>query len=98
VIDSPPPIPPIFSFLERIGRVEAEEMHRVFNLGIGMVLVAEPEKADATLRALRRRGWPKPGVIGRIVRDRGISVRFPTRGLIGRGDGFRRERARARAR
>jgi phosphoribosylformylglycinamidine cyclo-ligase len=91
VIDEPPPIPPIFELLQRIGRVTDAEMHRVFNLGIGMVLVVEPAKSDATLAALKRRGWPKAFPIGRIERASGRSLRFPTRGLHSDGGEFRRE-------
>ncbi len=32
------PVPPIFQVIEREGRVSFEEMHRVFNMGIGMVV------------------------------------------------------------
>ncbi len=90
VIDTPPAIPPVFAFLQQHGKVTDEEMHRVFNLGVGMVLVVAPAKVDATLAALRRRGWPKASTIGRIERGEGRSVTFPTRGLIGRDREFRR--------
>jgi phosphoribosylformylglycinamidine cyclo-ligase len=90
VIDSPPPIPPLFGFLQRLGKVTDEEMHRVFNLGVGMVLVVAKEKADATLAALKKPGWAKAAVIGRVDRAKGRSVHFPTRGLLGEGMAFRR--------
>jgi phosphoribosylformylglycinamidine cyclo-ligase len=90
VIDTPPPITPVFEFLQRQGGVTDEEMHRVFNLGVGMVLVVEPTKADATLAALTKRGGPKASVIGRVERAKGRSVLFPTRGLLGEGMQFRR--------
>jgi len=41
--------PPVFAWLARIGNVTAGEMLRVFNCGIGMVLVVAPDHAaDAT--------------------------------------------------
>jgi phosphoribosylformylglycinamidine cyclo-ligase len=89
VIDTPPAIPPLFSWLQRLGAVTDEEMHRVFNLGVGMVLVVAPAKLGATLAALGKRGWPKATVIGRVERARGKSVRFPTRGLVGEGMAFK---------
>jgi phosphoribosylformylglycinamidine cyclo-ligase len=89
VIDAPPPIPPVFSFLQRTGKVTDEEMHRVFNLGIGMVLVVAPDRAEATLAALKRRGWPKASLVGRVERGKGRSVRFPTRGLLGEEQQFK---------
>jgi len=35
--------PPLFAYLQDKGGVEREEMHRVFNMGIGMVAVLPPE-------------------------------------------------------
>jgi phosphoribosylformylglycinamidine cyclo-ligase len=37
------PVPPIFEVIERGGDVSFEEMHRVFNMGIGMVVFAAPQ-------------------------------------------------------
>jgi phosphoribosylformylglycinamidine cyclo-ligase len=90
VIDTPPAIPPLFSWLQKLGGVTDEEMHRVFNLGVGMVLVVAPEKLEATLAALKRRDWPKATVIGRVEKAKGKSVAFPTRGLVGEKMAFRR--------
>ncbi|TCZ64349.1 phosphoribosylformylglycinamidine cyclo-ligase [Roseicella aquatilis] len=48
------PVPPVFAWLARAGNVAAEEMLRVFNCGIGMVVVvaaAEAERAMAQLAA-----------------------------------------------
>ncbi|MEP6943604.1 MAG: phosphoribosylformylglycinamidine cyclo-ligase [Betaproteobacteria bacterium] len=45
--------PPVFDWLQREGNVTSEEMHRVFNCGIGFVIVVSP--ADAT-PALARLG------------------------------------------
>jgi len=39
-------LPPIFKFLMREGRISEEEMYRVFNCGIGFVLVVEPEVVE----------------------------------------------------
>jgi phosphoribosylformylglycinamidine cyclo-ligase len=46
------PVPPVFAWLARTGQVDASEMLRVFNCGIGMVLVvADPDAATAILQA-----------------------------------------------
>lgn len=43
------PLPPVFAWLARAGRIAPAEMSRVFNCGIGMVvIVAESEAAEAT--------------------------------------------------
>jgi phosphoribosylformylglycinamidine cyclo-ligase len=47
-------LPPLFQWLQREGNVADEEMHRVFNCGIGMVVVvaaADADKASAQLTA-----------------------------------------------
>jgi phosphoribosylformylglycinamidine cyclo-ligase len=61
------PVPPLFTLLEREGRIDRDEMLRTFNLGIGMILVARPPVAEGLMRALRRRG-EDCHVVGAIVR------------------------------
>lgn len=43
------PVPPIFRVIQKVGRVEEEEMHRVFNMGIGLVLVVPADRADEVI-------------------------------------------------
>ncbi len=45
--------PPVFRLIQRIEHVSEEEMHRVFNLGIGMVLIIPGESLE------RIRGWQR---------------------------------------
>ena len=47
---------PIFSFLQAKGGVEAAEMYRVFNMGIGMVVAVAPDAVDAALESLKASG------------------------------------------
>ncbi len=49
-------IPGIFHLLQEQGGVSTEEMFRVFNMGVGMVLVIEPTTAGEILRQLREAG------------------------------------------
>ena len=54
-------IPEIFRFLQQHGEIATEEMFRVFNMGVGMVLVIDPESAAeilATLRDAGQRAFP----------------------------------------
>lgn len=44
------PVPPLFAMLARMGKVESEEMYRVFNMGIGLVLVVPSDQADIVIR------------------------------------------------
>jgi len=50
------PRPPVFDWLQAHGHVADDEMHRVFNCGIGMVLAVDASDASATIDALRRAG------------------------------------------
>jgi phosphoribosylformylglycinamidine cyclo-ligase len=46
------PLPPVFAWLARMGGVDADEMLRVFNCGLGMVLVVtDPDAARDILEA-----------------------------------------------
>ena len=49
-------IPPqaIFALIERLGGVSREEMFRVFNMGIGMVIIASPREMRKLRRVLAR--------------------------------------------
>jgi phosphoribosylformylglycinamidine cyclo-ligase len=48
--------PPIFSWLQRHGNVADDEMHRVFNCGIGLAIVVAPEHAERAIKVLSGRG------------------------------------------
>ena len=47
---------PIFRFLQERGKVDREEMYRVFNMGMGMVIVIAPSEFSAAIKILRRSG------------------------------------------
>jgi phosphoribosylformylglycinamidine cyclo-ligase len=49
-------MPELFKWLQSKGGVEDAEMHRVFNCGIGMVVVLEAAKVDAALAHLKSSG------------------------------------------
>ncbi|GGC31691.1 phosphoribosylformylglycinamidine cyclo-ligase [Siccirubricoccus deserti] len=50
------PVPPVFGWLARTGNVAAEEMLRVFNCGIGMVVVVAADQAEAATALLAGAG------------------------------------------
>ena len=50
------PRPPIFGLLQREGELDANEMLRVFNCGIGMVLLVPEEQSEDVLDRLRAQG------------------------------------------
>jgi len=51
-------VPPVFSWLQRAGRLEDSEMFRVFNMGVGLVLVVGAAEADAVLSSLHAASEP----------------------------------------
>ena len=59
-------VPPIFTLLQRKGRIELREMYRTFNMGVGMVVICAPENAARIARAV-----PGAGIIGEVVRQTG---------------------------
>ncbi|KAG1267145.1 hypothetical protein G6F65_013956 [Rhizopus arrhizus] len=59
-------MPKLFQWLQEQGGVEDTEMHRVFNCGIGMVLVVDAAQADAIAATLREQG-ETVNKIGEIV-------------------------------
>lgn len=62
--------PPIFGTIQRLGAVTHDEMARVFNLGIGMVLVVAGHDVEPALAALEGAGQ-RAEVIGRVEPGRG---------------------------
>jgi phosphoribosylformylglycinamidine cyclo-ligase len=56
---------PIFKLLQEGGGVTDKEMHRVFNMGIGMVLIVDPKSIVAVEKAASREGV-KSYLIGEI--------------------------------
>ena len=67
------PVPAIFPFLQQTGPVEDEEMFRVFNMGIGYVLIVAEDFADSIAAKLQRSG-ESVYRIGRIARGTGKVV------------------------
>ncbi len=63
-------VPPLFDLLQAAGNVDRDEMYRVFNMGIGYVLVVRPAFAQSVTNQLKRYG-EQPIVIGEIVAGSG---------------------------
>ncbi len=49
-------MPEVFKWLQQEGNIEAQEMYRTFNCGIGMVVVVSAEDAEAALETLQKAG------------------------------------------
>ena len=50
------PLPPVFAWLKKSASIEAQELARTFNCGIGMVVAVEASRADAVKAVLEAHG------------------------------------------
>ena len=66
-------VPPLFSFIQETGNVDRDEMYRVFNMGIGYVIIVRPEEVDASLAVLKtKRAGAR--VIGAVREGQGVKL------------------------
>jgi phosphoribosylformylglycinamidine cyclo-ligase len=66
-------VPAVFRVLQEAGRVATNEMFRVFNMGVGMVVITSGERADEVandLAAAGERSW----ILGEIVDTEGVEL------------------------
>jgi phosphoribosylformylglycinamidine cyclo-ligase len=71
------PVPTIFNFIERQGKVDHDEMYRVFNMGIGFVLIVPKTSLQRIKTVFRniRQPWHQIGVV-RVRKNNGPQVYF----------------------
>jgi phosphoribosylformylglycinamidine cyclo-ligase len=71
-------VPGVFNWVQRLGSIDAAEMDRVFNMGIGMVLIVAPHYADSIRHQLADCGhesWPIGTVRPARVDEERVSLR-----------------------
>jgi len=56
---------PVFKLIQKRGNVAQDEMYRVFNMGIGMVLICSPKDTNKLTKQL-----PEAKVIGEVVKQK----------------------------
>jgi phosphoribosylformylglycinamidine cyclo-ligase len=71
----------IFELIMKLGNVSVEEMYRVFNMGIGMILVVDRERKEEVIKVIERHGF-KPYVLGEIVKGTGKVILNTPYGII----------------
>jgi len=59
-------VPPLFRIIQKAGNIDTQEMYRVFNMGMGMVIASSPQNAKKLLKAL-----PEAKAIGEVVKQAG---------------------------
>jgi phosphoribosylformylglycinamidine cyclo-ligase len=67
-------VPALFQLIEEIGQVDHDEMYRVFNMGIGLVVIVAPDEVAAALSTAGEGAV----VIGQVVprkQDEGVVLR-----------------------
>ena len=68
------PTPPIFEMIQRLGKINRDEMDRTFNNGLGMVAIVPPREADRVIAHLKRRDCAAY-VVGEVrAGKRGVSI------------------------
>ena len=60
------PVPKIFPWLQRLGSVDQAEMDRVFNMGIGLVIIVAEFNADAIVRHLSHKVGIPTWIVGEV--------------------------------
>ena len=67
-------VPAIFRLLMKTGNIDEHMMYNTYNMGIGMVLAVDPEKAEDAIAAVREAG-EQAYVIGRIAAgEKGVDL------------------------
>jgi phosphoribosylformylglycinamidine cyclo-ligase len=65
---------PLFDWMQATGRIDAAEMYRTFNCGIGMIAIVAAAQAEAAVKLLEARG-ERASIIGEVRRGtRGVAI------------------------
>lgn len=59
------PVLPIFNEVRKLGKISTEEMHRVFNMGVGMLAVVSPRDVPVFQSVISEETW----IVGEVVDD-----------------------------
>lgn len=66
-------MPPIFQYMKEKGNISQEEMYATFNMGIGLIMIADEKDAQGILQKLSEVG-EKAVIIGQVVKGEGVSL------------------------
>ncbi|HHU18167.1 MAG TPA: phosphoribosylformylglycinamidine cyclo-ligase [Clostridiales bacterium] len=64
---------PIFEYIQRCGNIDRNEMFSTFNMGIGMIMVVNKERAESIMDILKEAG-EEPCIIGEVVSGEGVCL------------------------
>lgn len=66
-------IPPIFKYMREAGNISQDEMYATFNMGIGLIMIADENDAPGIIEKLAEAG-EKADVIGKVTKGEGVSL------------------------
>jgi phosphoribosylformylglycinamidine cyclo-ligase len=66
-------VPPIIDLIANLGNLDRDELLSTFNMGIGAILVADPDRADDLVTLVRLRGF-EALAIGRVAPGSGVRL------------------------
>jgi len=75
------PVPSIFKYLGKLGKIDTDEMLQSFNMGVGMILVVPPKNVRSVEADLKKRR-EKFFLIGRIERGESGKARVTYSGSL----------------
>ena len=68
------PVPPIFTLMAKKGNIEEHMMYNTYNMGLGMIVAADPADVDKTMEAMKSAG-DTPYVVGTIeAGEKGVTL------------------------
>ena len=73
-LSHPLEVPPVFELIQELGRISTDEMHEVFNMGLGFVCIVPGADADRAVELLARH-HPGSRVIGAATDRAGLVER-----------------------
>lgn len=69
-------IPPIFSMMQHLGQLQSQELFTTFNMGIGLVIIADESESDKLQSACAEFKQTKLYQIGRVIESSSKTVEF----------------------
>ncbi len=87
VLERLPDLPPLFSVIQKEGKVSNAEMANTFNLGVGMCIVVEEGRADDVKKVFRGHGM-EAFVLGHARPDPEREISIPGLSVVGKKDRF----------
>jgi phosphoribosylformylglycinamidine cyclo-ligase len=71
-VTDPLPVPPVFRRIQELGNVDAHEMYKTFNMGMGFVIVVPASAAKKAVAHLRGLVGYEVRVVGKVAKGTGV--------------------------